>query len=780
MMMRISRALFLLLFVALASPAGFAQSVEAPATYEYGDWEKTALRAEEAIAAGRASSLAFEQLRSDLVVWRNVFFEAQGTNRSAIETLQSQIDALGPKAGDGVEAVEITAKRDALNRQMAELRAPVQEAEVAYSRADGLIRAVDRIIRGRQTEALLKIGETPLNPANWPLAVVAIQDSFGNLYGELQIAWASDVLRNGARKNLPFVAGFLLLAFVMLMRGRRWMERLTRRVMTTTRAPLDRPRAGRWFVTFLTSVGQVVLPVIGIYAFSEAVYATGLIGVRGDLVLAILPQTGLVFFGARWLGGRIFPQNVFRAAPLALSGKQRRRGRLYAAVLGLLWGVNAILDVMARFDTWSPTAVAVASFPVLLLAGFALFRIAQLLNVNVQNEQVEGEERSYKSRMLYLLSRAIIALAGGGVALAAVGYFEAGQALVFPTAISLAVLAFLMVLQKVVYDVYAMVARSGDGGDALTPVLVGFALYLASVPVFALIWGARLADLTEIWARFKEGFWLGETRISPTDFLLFLMVFIFGYMLTRLFQGMLRSTLLPRTKLDVGGRNAIVSGVGYIGIFLAAVVAITSAGIDLSSLAIVAGALSVGIGFGLQNIVSNFVSGIILLIERPISEGDWIEVGGQMGYVRDISVRSTRIETFDRTDVIVPNADLVSGMVTNWTRGNSVGRVIVPVGVAYGTDTRRVETILREIALAHPMVLANPGPSVVFQGFGADSLDFEIRAILRDVNWLLSVKSEMNHEIARRFTEENIEIPFAQRDVWLRNPEVLNRDPQAE
>ncbi|WP_163850555.1 DUF3772 domain-containing protein [Pseudooceanicola aestuarii] len=762
----------LLCAVLLAPASGMAQTRATGAALtqqEVSDWETLTTRAEDVIGANRASDDALETLRAQLASARERFTAARSVNAGAIETVLAQIDALGPKPDEGEEPPAVAEQRETLEARLAELRAPVLQADVAYSVADAQIRVIDALLRERQADELMEIGPSPLNPANWPGAVTELSDFLLELAEETRASWSDPQRRDEVLGNLPTTLLLLVVALLMVLRGRGWIERMGEGVEERRRT------AERWLLGFVMSLGQIVIPVGGLIALSAAVSNLGLTGTVGDALIAALPEAGFVLFVSRWLGGRIFGMGETSELTSGLDRARRREGRVFASALGVVVFLAVLIDTASGAAGWSPGTQNIVYFPLLVVAGLMIMRLSRLLVLHTRSEQADEEEQSFRLRVLMLLGRAMSVLAVLAPTLAAIGYFKAGQQIGFSTIFSLQLIALLVILQRVINELYVLVTRNRQGvNEALLPVLLGFGMALASVPIFALIWGARSTDLTEIWTQVRTGFTIGDTTISPTDFFLFIIVFAIGYIITKMLQGALKSTVLPKTGLDLGGQNAVVSGTGYVGIFLAALIAITTAGIDLSSLAIVAGALSVGIGFGLQTIVSNFVSGIILLIERPISEGDWIEVGGNMGFVRDISVRSTRIETFDRTDVIVPNADLVSGTVTNWTRGNMVGRLIVPVGVAYGTDTRRVEAILQEIAEAQPIVLLNPPPYVYFKGFGGDSLDFEIRAILRDITQMLVVQTEMNHQIAERFAREGIEIPFAQRDIWLRNPEALH------
>jgi small-conductance mechanosensitive channel len=740
-----------------------AQTKTAP---DYDAWKTVATRASDAVEASRASDAALGDLRSQLVSWREQFAEARSKNQNAIVTVQSQLDILGPLPEEGKEPSDIITQRSELTARLAELQAPVRTAEVAHSEADSLISGVDNILRERQAEELLELGPSPVNPSLWAKGFSTFTRSFGNVRNEVRTAWENPAQQQAFKQNLPRVLVLLVLSIVLIGRGRKWIEDWTQNIMRRGNT------SGRWLAALVVSLGQILVPFVGVIALVEAVYATELPGLRGDLILSLIPGAAFLQLISIWLGTRLFPKTPSSHPMVDLSDEGRRLGRVVTGLLGLILVLNLIITEMGQFDQWSAEAKAVIHFPLILAGCLLIWRLASLLKSH-DDAELEAVQ-NYGHRLLDLVGRLLLFVVIAGPLLAAIGYSTAAHRLVFPTIQTLQVIGFIVVLQRVITAFYVFATGKNDEGrESLIPVLAGFVLAIATLPILALIWGARYSDLTELWAQMASGITLGETKISPRDLLTLVIVFFGGMLLTRLIQGALKTSILPKTRLDIGGQNAVVSGLGYVGITIAAVLSITAAGIDLSSIALVAGALSVGIGFGLQNVVSNFVSGIILLIERPISEGDWIEVGGHMGYVRDISVRSTRIETFDRTDVIVPNGDLVSGTVTNFTRGNTIGRVIVPVGVAYGTDPRLVEKILLEIAQAHPMALANPAPYVVFQGFGASSLDFEIRAILRDVNWVLSVRSDMNYQIAERFMEEGIEIPFAQTDIWLRNPETL-------
>ncbi|KAB2889383.1 MAG: mechanosensitive ion channel [Desulfobulbaceae bacterium] len=296
-------------------------------------------------------------------------------------------------------------------------------------------------------------------------------------------------------------------------------------------------------------------------------------------------------------------------------------------------------------------------------------------------------------------------------------------------------------------------------------------LAVAVVLLFVQIWDFSDVYAAAIFSFLTDGFHLGKILVVPARIVVGLLIFIIGWTLALWVKKILEQKWMREASFAPSTREALLTVIGYVCYVLAAIVGLSVAGVNFSGLAVIAGALSVGIGFGMQNIVNNFVSGLILLFERPIKRGDWIVAGTTEGYVKKISVRSTIIQTFDRADVIVPNSELISSPVTNMMFNDPRGRLRVSVGVAYGSDTSLVRSLLLEIAGSHPEVVVDgtsPRPDVFFMEFGESSLNFDLLCHLKNIDSKPRVRSEINFRIDDAFRQHGIEIPFPQRDIHIR------------
>jgi small-conductance mechanosensitive channel len=309
--------------------------------------------------------------------------------------------------------------------------------------------------------------------------------------------------------------------------------------------------------------------------------------------------------------------------------------------------------------------------------------------------------------------------------------------------------------------------------------LLKLAVLVLSVPLIMLQWGYSWPEIQEWYRQLFFGFHIGNTHVSFGALLAALIVFGLGYAAARLFQGWLDAQVLQPAGISGGVRQSIRTGVGYIGILIAALAAFSYAGFNLSSLAIVAGAFSIGIGFGLQNLVNNFVSGLIMLVERPIRVGDLVVVDGEEGMVRRISVRFTEIETGDGANVLIPNSSFISAKVKNWTLRNTIRRLTISVGTAYDCDPRQVRDLLLKIAHDNSDVLRIPEPVVDLKEFGASSLNFALSVSINDINKTAKVRTDLSIAILAAFAEAGIDIPFPQTDVSIRNLDRL-REAAAE
>ncbi len=762
------------LCIGLVLALGLGTGTAAQTAPDVAAWDEAIEAGTALLAEPDASTVELELLRDRLLRMRSAAIEQEAAAAPRVADINARLQALGPAPAEGAsEPPELAQRRAQIAEELSGAQLPVVEAQDFQRRADAVIRDIDRTVRRRFAAELGSLGPTPLKPGNWIETLQAVIENDGRIRARVRATIADPVARGALLQRVPRDLTLALIgigiAYSLRLRLVAWAEAML------SRATDPRPIA---LLVVLRSIAGLLVPAVGFGMLFAALDPAMLLDPAASSRIIALPDFLLAIIGASWLAIMLFAPKLPAYRLVSLDDGDA------VSAARMLWGLGLVLAAKLALSRYvadwdmTPAAAATLEFPLFLVGGFLLWRASRVMrtirHAIERREAAAGAAGRSGSIGLGLLGfgeRALWLVALVVPLLAGIGFLAAASYLLYGAILTLGLVGVAVVLYDIAMTMLGAVSvRKGESrrgrlvNEGLLPVVLVALISLAALPLLALIWGARASDIAGLWFQMRDGVTLGGMRISVAVVISFAIVFGLVYGLSRLLQSVLRSTVLPRTSLDAGGRNAVLAGVGYTGFFLAAVAAVSSTGLDLTSLAFVAGALSVGIGFGLQNIVSNFVSGIILLVERPIKEGDWIEVGGFSGYVKGISVRSTEIETFERASVILPNSDLIAGAVLNRTHHGLSGRLQVPVSVAIDSDPRLVERVLLEIVENYPLVLTEPGPVVLLMEIGPDAMIFEVRGWLRDVNFSLSARSDINFDILERFEAEGINLQPFQRD----------------
>ncbi len=704
------------------------------------------------------------------------------------------LNTLGPAPGNDEpnEAWEIVQKRHELNDAIAAGRAQIAQADLARARAAGLHDELSQIYRRSLIEQLGQRLRSPLTPSRLAPVISEAASVIETIVGA-PTAWLAGLSDDRWRD-------FWLNWRMLLLAGATIAGWLVRRALLSKLGrdtAISAPSYARRLVAAIAESvadGMVPAAVVACVYFRVQADADMADALAGRVVTAVC--AALIFFILSTAFSRAvlapdLPQ--WRLTSLAPAAARMLNRRIMA--LAAVYTLDLLFSRATREMVLSSDLLALYAMGMGAIEAMGIVAIMQGLiwrsPANLQaaaTDAITPAAGAGRRRAWTVLRWSISALAIAGVLAASAGYVRLGHYLIGNLLISGAIFALIYLCRGLLREVICMSLRStfvthrcglGERSGGLIrfwlqalagPLLVGVGVYVVMPS-----WGVPSEDIRRWIGDFLSGFTIGGVRLSLIDAAIAVLVFVLALLMTRAVRRALTERVLPLTELDFGVRNSISVGVGYIGSTIAVLLAIAVLGIDLSSLAIVAGALSVGIGFGLQNIVNNFISGLILLVERPIKVGDWVVVGAQQGYVKRINVRATEIETFERASVILPNSELLQSAVVNWTHKDKTGRLEVRVGVAYGSDTQKVRDILLDCAREHVEISSWPTPYVVFRDFGASALDFEVRAFIKDIEKRLMVASDLRFAIDQAFRENGIEIPFAQHDIRFRDLDRLEQ-----
>lgn len=676
---------------------------------------------------------------------------------------RERLDQLGPKPKEVAEGEDVAAQRAEREQAVAEIDESQRLAKSLLVQSDQIVDQIANRRRAAFTRGLFERSSALFSPDLW----VKTGQDLPRDVGALKTAFDETVTlfgRNGNLWNL-LVLGIAFGISIALYFGRRNIApKYGRRDIAVTDPSRRQKLLAAWRVLMLGTVPAVV----GSYAVYYALDATDLLPSRlMPVVSAILIGFAFIAFvealcdallavgKPAWRPTPVSDAAAWRITALAVS---------IAVVITISKSVEALNSGISAALSVSIATRGIGAAAAALLLAIGLHRFADTAEKDEAclGPYVATESTTSAGGPLRLLGWAAVIVVGIG---AVIGYVALSAFLVDQLiwTASLVVLLWLLIASTDSFIGGSLIddtkfattlqANTGLRKRSLQQIAVlttGFArvVLIAIAALLALApWGL---DSTDVFSSLRSaffGFKVGDVTISLSTIVFGVGILLIGIVATRAIQRWLENTYLPATDLDAGLRNSISTIAGYVGFLLALALAFSFLGLSLEKLTIVAGALSVGIGFGLQSIVNNFVSGLLLLWERPIRVGDQVVIGDSEGIVKRISVRSTEIQTFDRSAVIVPNSNLISGVVKNRVRGDRTGRVVISLSVLRDKDPVRAAELMVACAKAHADVLKEPPPRVVFKKIGDPFLEFDLVAMITDVNLSLRVQSDLNFSV---------------------------------
>lgn len=707
--------------------------------------------------------------------------DAKKQNERELEFVQKRIEALGPEPADGSQELEaIAKKRKEFNEEASYQKGQIAEVDVLLAKIDELDALIINVRNSQLLGSLLAYNKPLIYPANFFHATTLFVEFSLDIL-ESPIKWYQGLDEEQQAYVKSNVIPVLFVALLSLWLG-IWLRLFIMRHFGYDK-DIEHPRYGKKvFAAIFVAIAYGVIPATIIAGFMIWMYSTKVMnsGFFGIVINSFLFYTLLVVL-ARAISRVCFaPYNgKWRLVNVDTEKAKHMTSALYFTVFML--GIVSFLQHVATAANYPIELINYISVFASAVKGLCIVLVVKryLWDGIDAHEPEDGDpenpEEDAQVNLAFKITFSTTFFVVVAFIISLLGYARLSAFIFNRFLLTVIGIGLLLVMRKALGEflhrillmrfwvkTFKLRRKIVSKIDFWSNLIVDPLFVLAGIFMVLSIWGVSTDILIQSAKKILVGFKVGEVEISPLAILLGLVSFFVALAVVKALKVRLVNNVLAKMDIDDGIRHSLASGFGFIGFIIAAIIAITMMGGNLSNLALIASALSVGIGFGLQNVINNFVSGIIILFERPIKVGDWVIIDGEEGQVKQINIRSTEIETFKKASLIIPNATLLSSSVTNLTHGNNWSRQAISVGVAYGSDVKKVTEILLDIAAKNKYVLKNPAPYVLFKDFGSSSLDFELRCYTNNIWNGWRIPSEIRYEINERFIEEGIEIPFPQ------------------